>query len=112
MNSKRQPEANPGGDQLARTIAGKIIKWQQCVATALNKRINRYSRKRQQYILAIFCAITASCLMICLLVPFGKIAMVDSGNNYQPAHIGLPSISLFKPGNPAKPTDSLTKLKR
>jgi hypothetical protein len=112
MNSKKQPEVNPAGDQLARTIAGKIIKWQQCLATALNSRVNLYSKKRQIWLLVIYCALSASCLMICLISPFGKIAMSRPGGNYQAIHIGLPSISPFKSGNSAKPTDSLTKLKR
>jgi hypothetical protein len=101
----RQPDET--GDLLARTIASRILHWQNLLAAKMNKRINRYSKNRQKWFLCIFCGVTAMGLVICLIVPFGRIAMDMPGHNYQPVHIGLPS------GMPAKPThlksiDSLT----
>jgi hypothetical protein len=94
-------------DRLAKTIADQIIFWQRILAEKLNRRINLYSKQRQKWLLGIFCGLSAGLLILCLLFPFGKIAMKMPGHNYQPAHIGLPSDRPVTKGH-LKTTDSLT----
>ncbi|MGF7078849.1 hypothetical protein [Mucilaginibacter sp. UYCu711] len=104
-NNQQQDQTN---DRMAERIADPIIKGQRRLAAALNQWINRYSKKRQQWLLVIFCGIAICGLIICLAVPFGRIAM--QRQSFQPSHIGLPS-----DGSPTtthlKPTDPLTKKK-
>jgi hypothetical protein len=87
----KNPRPDAARDRLAKIIADEIVLKQQFIAMRLNRRINRYSKQRQKLLLGIFCGITACLLALCVLVPFGKIAMKMPGENYQPAHIGLPS---------------------
>ncbi|MDB5937287.1 MAG: hypothetical protein JWQ01_4631 [Massilia sp.] len=106
----KQQQQDASGDQLARTIANQIILWQQLLATKLNMVINRHTKRRQKWLLFIFCGVSAGCLALCLLVPFEKRAMIMPGHNYQPAHIGLPSDLPLKRGH-LPTTDSLTTKK-
>lgn len=97
---------NEAKDELAKAIALKIINWQSRLARLLNNWANRFSKRQQQRLLAVFCFLSGAGLILCLLVPYGKIAMNNSGKNYQPTHIGLPS----ERPRPAqlKSTDTLT----
>ena len=104
----RRPDET--GDRLARMIADHILHWQNLLAAKMNRRINRYSKKRQKWLLWIFCGLSASGLVICLVMPFGKRAMKMQARNYQPVHIGLPSELLPKPVY-FKSMDSLTTKK-
>jgi hypothetical protein len=104
----QQPDET--GDRLARTIADHILHWQNLLAAKMNKHINQYSKQRQKWLLWIFCGVSATGLVICLIVPFGRMAMNMPGRNYQPTHIGLPSDIPIKPAH-LKPTDSLTTKK-
>jgi hypothetical protein len=108
MINNQQQQPGQTNDRLAQRIADPIIRWQQRLAAILNKRINRYSKKRQQWLLVIFCGIAICGLISCLIVPFGKIAMQRQG--FQPSHIGLPSDLLPKTTH-LKPTNPLTKKK-
>jgi hypothetical protein len=105
MIKHKQQLNDQTGDRLAKSIAGSIIKWQRLLAAVLNTPINRYSKQRQKWLLAIFCGLSACALSICLVIPSGQIAM--QRQNFQPAHIGLPSDRQAKTTR-SKPTDSLT----
>ncbi|AMR29964.1 hypothetical protein A0256_00295 [Mucilaginibacter sp. PAMC 26640] len=70
----------------------------------MNKWINHLSKKQQQWLLAVFCILTVAGLIVCLIAPYGKLAMSDPGRNYPPTHIGSPS---EKP-KPLQQTDSIT----
>jgi hypothetical protein len=104
---RKNQQPDEAGERLARTIADQILHWQNLLAAKMNKRINRYSKQRQKWLLGIFCVVSAGFLILCVLVPFGKRAMRMPGRNYQPAHIGLPSdVPVAK--RHLKTTDSLT----
>ncbi|WP_374950070.1 hypothetical protein [Mucilaginibacter sp.] len=106
MARKTHQQPNHASEQLAKTIALKIIKWQSSLAITLNKWFNQFSKKQQQWLLITFCVLSGCALTLCLLVPYGKMAMNNPMKNDQPMHIGLPS---NKPNHaPLKPTDSLT----
>ncbi|MDB5122377.1 MAG: hypothetical protein JWP94_506 [Mucilaginibacter sp.] len=100
----KQQQPDQTGDQIARTIADRIIQWQHLLAAKLNKRVNRYSKRRQKWLLWIFCGLFACSLIICLIIPFQN-EVTTQDHNYQPVHIGLPSEV------PTRPTDSLTTKK-
>jgi hypothetical protein len=104
----QQPDET--GDRLARTIADHILHWQNLLAAKMNKYINRYSKTEQKWLLCIFCLVSAIGLVLCLIVPFGRMAMNMPGRIYQPVHIGLPSDAPTKPA-PIKSMDSLTTKK-
>jgi len=108
MINNKQQQPGQTGDRLATSIADPIIKGQRMLAAILNNRINRYSKQRQKWLLVIFCGISISGLTICLVIPFGNIAM--QRQNFQPTHIGLPSDLPVKTTH-LKPTDSLTTKK-
>lgn len=103
---KKQQVQNAESDQLAMNIADQIIAWQRLLAAKLNKRFNCYSRARQKRLLWIFCGVSSCSLIFCILVPLSKVKSLK-GNNYQPTHIGLPSVLPLKT-TPVKTTDSLT----
>ena len=98
---------NAAGDQLARTIADRIVRWQSALAARLNRAVNQYSRQRQKWLLAIFCTLSIGGLTLCLLLPFGQMAIKMQVHNFQTSHIGLPSDIQVKPRF-KKTTDSLT----
>jgi hypothetical protein len=105
---KNKQQTDTSGDQLAGMIANQIILWQWRLAAKLNKVVNRLTKKHQQWMLLIFCAISSVCLALCLYVPFGKMAMTE--HNYQPVHIGLPSDLPLRREH-LSTTDSLTTKK-
>ncbi|MES2108562.1 MAG: hypothetical protein V4577_07440 [Bacteroidota bacterium] len=107
---RKLQQPDEAGDRLARIIADQILRWQNLLAAKMNKGISRYSKKRQQWLLLIFCGVSAISLVICLIVPFGRMAMKMQARNYQPGHIGSPS---YLPTNPThlKSIDSLTTKK-
>jgi hypothetical protein len=105
MINNKQEQSGQTGDRLAKSIADPIIKWQRKLAAILNNRVNQYSRKRQQWLLVLYCGVSICGLLICLFVPFGKIA--TQRQDFQPSHIGLPS-DLPAKKTLLKPTDSLT----
>jgi hypothetical protein len=107
INNKQQQQSQIS-DRIAERIANPIIKGQRRLAAALNQRTNRYSKKRQQWLLVIFCGIAVCGQVVCLAVPFGKLAM--QRQRFQPSHIGLPSDRPPKTTH-LKPTDPLTKKK-
>lgn len=88
-------------DDLAKAIAIKIIEWQGALAAVLNKQANLLSKSNQKWALLFMCLLATSGLILCLVVPYGRIAVSKPGSIYQSSHIGLPS------GLP-KLTDSLT----
>lgn len=93
-------------DELAKAIATKIIRWQGTLAAVLNMRANRLSKSTQKWALLFLCFLATSGLILCLVVPYGRIAVSKPGSIYQSSHIGLPS-GQPEP-NPPKLTDSLT----
>jgi hypothetical protein len=104
---KRKPQQpGDGSKRLARTIADHIIHWQNLLAGKMNNRIKRFSKKQQKWLLCIFCGLSSTGLVICLVLPFSRISTYIPGGNYQPTHIGLPSDLPPKPYH-LKRTDSL-----
>jgi hypothetical protein len=108
MINNKQPQTGQTDDRLATSIADPIIKGQRMLAAILNNQVNRYSKQRQKWLLVIFCVISVCGLIICLVIPFGKIAM--QRQNFQPTHIGLPSDLPVRTTH-LKRTDSLTTKK-
>lgn len=108
MIDNEQQQIGQASDRLAERIADPIIKGQRRMAAILNQLVNRYSKKRQQWLLMIFCGIAICGIITCLAVPFGRTAM--QRQSFQPSHIGLPSDRPPKT-NHLKPTDPLTKKK-
>ena len=106
MFRNKQKHTDPAQDDLAKTIAAKIIRWQSALAAVLNTRANRLSKSTQKWALLFLCFLATSGLILCLVVPYGSIAVSKPGSIYQSSHIGLPS-GQPKP-NPLKLTDSLT----
>jgi hypothetical protein len=106
MIQQKEYKPNPVTDVLATAIAVKIIQWQREFSAGLNVRANRVAVARQKLLLAIFCLLTCGGLILCVVFPFGKLAMHNQASNYQATHIGLPSTAPNKQLN--KPTDSLT----
>jgi len=103
---KKQQTPDAARDRLAMNIAGQIIAWQRLLAAKLNKKINGYSKAHQKRLLWIFCGISSCSLIMSSLVPLSKMKNMR-GNNFQPTHIGLPSV-LPRKIPPIKTTDSLT----
>jgi hypothetical protein len=101
---------NAAGDELARTIADRIIRSQQLIAAKMNRYFNGFSKQRQKWLLLIFCGSSAAWLICCLLVPNHKMAMKMPGNAYQTVHIGMPSEIPPKPAQ-SKTNDPLTNKK-
>ncbi|MES2376700.1 MAG: hypothetical protein V4553_08980 [Bacteroidota bacterium] len=108
MITNNQQQQGQTKDRMAERIADPIIKGRRRLAAALNQRINRYSKKRQQWLLVIFCGIAICGIITCLAVPFGRMAM--QRQSFQPSHIGLPSDRPPKTKH-LNPTDPLTKKK-
>lgn len=106
MKSYKAQTANPATDQIAALIADRIVRWKLAMAAYLNCRINRCSKRQQRWLLVLFCALTCSGLMACMLLPYGKQAMKTTGNKYYPVHIGSPSET--PRAQQPKPADSLT----
>lgn len=106
---KKQQAPDAARDRLAMNIAGQIIVWQRLLAAKLNNRINGYSKAHQKRLLWIFCGISSCILTISILVPLSKMKS-RPGSNFQPTHIGLPSV-LPRKTSPVKTTDSLTTKK-
>jgi len=104
MTGNKQQQPGQTGDRLAKSIADPIIKGQRMLTAILNNQVNRYPKQRQIWFLVICCGVSACALIICLVVPFGKMAM--QRQNFQPTHIGLPSDLPVKTTH-LKSTDSL-----
>lgn len=102
---KKQRAPDAAKDPLAMNIAAQIIAWQRLLAAKLNKRINGYSKVHQKRLLWIFCGVSSCIIIISILVPVGKMKNVR-GINYQPTHIGMPSVLPRKTAH-IKTTDSL-----
>jgi hypothetical protein len=106
MTQQKKHESNPATDLLATAIAVKIIQWQKALSAALNLRANRIAVDWQKWLLAIFCILSAIALILCIVFPFGKLAMHSQSNNYHASHIGLPSVA--PQAQLPQRTDSLT----
>ena len=106
MIRKQQQETSPIGEKTAIAIALNILKWKTGLATGMNKWINHFSRQQQRWLLAAFCGVFSLGLILCLVMPYGQLAMIRPGNNYQPIHIGEPS--QYPKTSPLKSNDSLT----
>jgi len=106
---RKAPQPDATGDQLAGKIAARIILWQYRIAEKMSSWANRHSRQRQKWLLAIFCALSVSGIILCQVIPFSKMA-IRPGHNFQAVHIGLPSDPLIRHKH-LKPTDSLTTKK-
>jgi hypothetical protein len=83
MFRNKQQQPDPAKDAIAEVLASKIIRWQSGLATVLNKWFDHYSKKQQQWLLVIFCTLTVAGLIVCLIAPYGKMAMKRiPANNY------------------------------
>jgi len=78
-------------DELAKAIAVKIIGWQGALAAVLNKQANRLSKSTQKWALLFLCLLATSGLILCLIMPYGRLAMSQPGSSYQSSPIGRPS---------------------
>ncbi|MEZ2336425.1 MULTISPECIES: hypothetical protein [unclassified Mucilaginibacter] len=93
-------------DHLAKIIADRIIGWQILLATTLNARVNKCSKKRQKRFFWVCFSVITGGLILSLGLSSRKIGTITHAPNDQPVHIGMPS---DPPVNrQVLPTDSLT----
>jgi len=91
---------------LASVIASIIVKWKVRLSTALSRQANRYTKKRQKWLLCIYCGIFIAGLTGNFWGLKKNMAGSMPAQSYQASHIGMPS-NMPLPKQPFKTTDSL-----
>ncbi|MCQ6958310.1 hypothetical protein [Mucilaginibacter aquariorum] len=98
---------NKAADQVAERLAKIIIRWQQTIATKLNRQINQVSKRAQKRVFWIICLAWVVVIAISTLSNWHGSALSKSPNPYAPVHIGQSSEPHLRLGKD-KTTDSLT----
>jgi len=105
--SKSKNKETPEQDMLARSIAGKILRWQLAASHRINKMVNRHGRKTQLRWFWLCCGLAAMAVICSVLFTMNRAGMPKLRSNEIPVHIGKSS-----EGIPAQPQQDSVNAKK